>query len=67
MNIGDRFGKLTAVLPQSDVYWIFSCDCGRLKSMPVSSVTSGHTKNCGCSHREIVDGMMKGPKPITGD
>lgn len=48
MNIGDKFGRLTAMLPQSKSHWIFSCDCGRLKAIATGNVKNGHTKSCGC-------------------
>lgn len=33
--------------------WLFKCDCGNVKEINLSKVTSGHTKSCGCLALEI--------------
>lgn len=49
-------------------YWLCECECGKVKVIRTSSLTSGHTKSCGClystqnnqSHSrlyKILDGM----------
>lgn len=58
--VGKRFGRLIAI-EKSDKkgkhgedYWIFNCDCGNIKEIMKKSVIGGHTKSCGCLHRESV-------------
>jgi hypothetical protein len=50
--IGKKFNKLTAVkfikLEKYQQYWLFLCDCGNTKEMPLSVVKHGSTKSCGC-------------------
>lgn len=50
---GERFGKLTAIKPHAydshkQMAWICRCDCGQVKSIRLSHLTSGHTNSCGC-------------------
>lgn len=33
-------------------YWKVQCDCGSVFSVLANSVTTGHTKSCGCLHKE---------------
>jgi hypothetical protein len=56
--IGRTFNNLT-VIERSDkrgngkkpaVYWICKCKCGKTTIVSSSSLTSGHTKSCGCLH-----------------
>ena len=49
-----RFGKLIAIsrtdksTSGEGYYWTCECDCGNIIEVPVSSLTSGETKSCGC-------------------
>lgn len=50
---GQRFGKLTAVTPTDQrknkrVVWECKCDCGNTVYLPISYLTTGDTKSCGC-------------------
>lgn len=66
---GQKFGKLL-VLEQNGWYihnnarnqrsakWKCICDCGKIKTILRSALTSGHSKSCGCSRIE------KNRKPI---
>ena len=49
---GQRFGKLTALCqaekPYPRVYWTCQCDCGSRVDVAANSLTSGHSKSCGC-------------------
>lgn len=51
---GRRFGKLVAVSPTSErngsgsTVWLCRCDCGREVSVPVTQLTQGYKKSCGC-------------------
>jgi hypothetical protein len=53
---GDRFHRLTAVVPDRVVntvtFWRWRCDCGAETIAGVHKVRSGHTKSCGCFNRE---------------
>lgn len=54
---GQKFGKLTAIKAvrsdkASEVIWQCQCDCGCEKEIPVSRLTSGITRNCGCLTQE---------------
>lgn len=52
--IGQRFGKLVAVekLDESNkfnrILYLCECDCGNDIIVPSSSLTTGHTRSCGC-------------------
>lgn len=50
---GQKFGKLTAISPvfneKTKKYsWICKCDCGNIKTILGTSLTSGNTRSCGC-------------------
>lgn len=48
-----KFERLTVVRYLGDGYWECSCDCdGKLIRTKGSSLRTGHTKSCGCIHRE---------------
>ncbi len=56
---GLRFGRLL-VIKETDqdkhnrrVLWLCKCDCGVEKKILTGALKSGHTKSCGCLHREI--------------
>lgn len=54
---GERFGKLLVLgLDHMDkkrgAYWKCVCDCGNFKIFSSSSMQRGHTKSCGCYHKE---------------
>lgn len=61
---GKRFGRLTViefshsrkigVSTGTICYWKCICDCGNVSSVAAESLTSGHTKSCGCLNREII-------------
>lgn len=54
---GKRFGRLLVVGPsrrvKGYVQWRCICDCGEGRWVDVYNLRSGHTKSCGCLHREI--------------
>ncbi len=55
---GQRFGKLTALerleeKSGTSYLWLCRCDCGNEIKVPVSRLTSGHVKSCGCLKKEI--------------
>jgi len=54
---GKRFGKLVAKysieLKNNKVFWSCDCDCGKKNiKLPISALTSGNTKSCGCLLKE---------------
>lgn len=50
------FGRLTAIgiagRKGHQILWLWRCSCGTLTIANASNVTRGHTKSCGCWHRE---------------
>lgn len=55
---GQQFGRLTAIrnngLRDGCRMWIFKCECGTEKSMPLYPVLKGVVLSCGCYHRERI-------------
>lgn len=54
---GKRYGKLTVLKQDTEKdsrysYWICLCECGNVKSIRGSSLTSGKQISCGCVRRE---------------
>lgn len=50
---GERYGALVALYPtnnkKSGAYcWMFKCDCGNTKELPMNQVRYGSIKSCGC-------------------
>jgi hypothetical protein len=61
MNItGQKFHKLTAIKPTQPKKWLFKCDCGNEKEIFKFSVTSSHTKSCGCTTNLDITGLRSG-------
>ena len=59
---GKRFCRLTVIHPadekiRSNGYgrrmWVCQCDCGKQVVVTQDDLLSGHTKSCGCYHREM--------------
>jgi len=53
----ERFGKLIALSPTEkrvhrSIVWKCRCDCGSVKDVPISSLTTGGVKSCGCLKRD---------------
>lgn len=50
--VGGRFGRLIVLCRSQrrgkDTYWDCECDCGAIRIVAGSKLTSGHTKSCGC-------------------
>lgn len=49
---GRRFGRLSVLRRDTDavgvVRWVCTCDCGTVKSVRASKLTTGNTVSCGC-------------------
>ena len=51
--IGRKFGRLTIIKNTNIVGHVEClCDCGNRKTILLASIKSGHTKSCGCLHKE---------------
>lgn len=60
---GIKFGRLTVVKfhhSKNGSYWMCRCDCGNEKIVSAHSLTSGHTKSCGCYNRERTSSTHRG-------
>lgn len=70
---GDRWGRLEAErfvrydTPENGhrAIWLFKCDCGYFKEMPVSNVKFGNVRSCGCKATEHITNLNK--EDITGE
>lgn len=56
---GKKFFRLTAIKfshrdKSGNHYWLFKCKCGNEKLISKSCAISGHSKSCGCLHKELV-------------
>lgn len=53
-----KYGRLTPLKrvdnKNGSIYWLFRCDCGKLKEILKLNVTSGKVISCGCYHDENV-------------
>ena len=53
---GRKFGRLTVLeeerSPSNRLKWRCQCECGGFCSVSPDKLKSGHTKSCGCYHRE---------------
>ena len=63
---GKRFGKLVALeptqerSPKGDTVWKCRCDCGNIVLSPLTQLTQGYKKSCGCiSHPPRKDYLGK--------
>jgi hypothetical protein len=54
MNKGDVFGRLVLVRAVGGERWRVRCACGTTKTVRTENLRAGHTRSCGCLHRERV-------------
>lgn len=64
---GLRFGKLVVICKSvkkalSGSMYECVCDCGKIVVVARSSLTSGHTRSCGCSRRQFLQDRKPGYK-----
>lgn len=61
--IGKRFGRLLALEESERHYsksgigarmWKCKCDCGNIKTLSTSNLTTGNTRSCGCLKKELL-------------
>ena len=60
VKIGDVFGKLTVlekVFIKNRTHYLCMCECGHSKTILHSSLVTGNTKSCGCTHPTVRHGM----------
>ena len=62
---GQRFGRLVALSAEgktenNTTIWKCQCDCGNTKCVPISRLTSGKTRSCGCLAKEVSSQVHKG-------
>lgn len=70
-----RFGRLVALrFVESSrcglkwrCLWEFQCDCGNRPVLPISYVTSGDTRSCGCLQREVLQAPRKHGRSHTAE
>lgn len=55
---GERYGRLVAVRRVQNrgrrTIWLFECDCGNTKQIPLEAVRGGLTQSCGCIRTEFL-------------
>lgn len=53
---GNKYGRLTALryayTENGKQFWEFKCDCGATVTKALVYAKTGHTKSCGCLHKE---------------
>ena len=64
---GKTFGRLTVLQLDTEAItknkkWICQCQCGAIKSIQGSNLTSGLTQSCGCLHKEKISTNLIGQK-----
>lgn len=61
---GMQFGRLTVCWPvgravNGKVVWLCSCQCGGMRNVDISSLTTGHTVSCGCFRKEVTGAKLR--------
>lgn len=60
---GQRFGRLVVLKRIENrgrfVCWLCKCDCGEEAKVTSNSLLSGHTKSCGCLHKEMLENKWR--------
>lgn len=62
---GKKFGRLSVIkyagkYRDREALWECLCDCGNIIKVHTATLTSGHTKSCGCLHSEITSRIHSG-------
>lgn len=56
--IGHKFGRLTLIKRSRTIknrlYWLCQCECGKEIEILSYNIKNGHTKSCGCLHKELI-------------
>lgn len=60
---GKKYGRLTPLHRDQNntgrTKWVCRCECGEVKSIPISSLTSGRANSCGCYRKEVTSMRMQ--------
>jgi len=68
-----RYGRLVCLessvkknkINKKITYWTCQCDCGKITTVSIGTLTSGNTKSCGCLHKEVFEKTIsKKRKPL---
>ena len=51
---GMKFGRLSVIRYAGNTFWECKCDCGATKNVRGRHLRIGHTKSCGCLHRQVI-------------
>lgn len=67
---GQRFGKLVAIRfdhmdEKYKPHWLFQCDCGNQKVLPINSVKWSRVRSCGCLAEQHITELNR--QDITGE
>lgn len=67
---GQPFGRLTALhryppTPGQPVKWCCACACGAHPVALAQNLVAGHTRSCGCYHRDVSRGRRVNTDPDT--
>lgn len=58
---GQKFGRLTVINKTKDdknqTKWLCQCSCGNTTTVNTKSLTTGHTKSCGCLRKDTLSEM----------
>lgn len=60
--LGQRFGRLLVLSLEGraknrTILWKCLCDCGNIIIVRANHLKHGHTKSCGCFHKEKINGL----------
>lgn len=59
----EKYGRLKVIefvkRENSKSYWKCKCDCGNEITLPITYLTTGDTKSCGCLRKEMVAKLSK--------
>ena len=60
---GKTFGKLKVIKClgkiKNKIRYLCKCECGNEKSVAYAELVNGHTKSCGCLHKQIVGNINR--------
>ena len=59
VNVGDKFGRLTAIEKEINGKWLCKCECGRYTEVREVSLYTGNTRSCGCLRKEQSSERLK--------
>lgn len=58
LKTGEKHGRLTVIevaeSKSNGKYWSCKCDCGNLTKATTNQLRTGHTRSCGCLHRDRI-------------